>query len=161
MERIDLDLFVTFSVNQSQWISSALRLIGNTSNGIWPICDNSPVPTQTIPTGDVKECVDRLNCQGFISSSTPCRTRQCKVTMGIRGTNISSIIPNNLYNPEMPRKNSFPMTMSITNDPTLDQSSLKISTATWNGWIQGCGYGQAFLPDQGLQIYLAVDDYLE
>ena len=155
----DLDLTVTFSVNNNQFVVPILRLDSAESNKIYPACDTASNPTQLIPKGDVKDCVDRRVCNDANrNSGGDCnRPRSCKSTIGQDNGNHTNMQPPNL-NVIPQRLNNFPLTLILTNDPIKDQSFLTLSTQDWNGFKQRCGYGESFDTDAGLQIYLALDD---
>jgi len=145
-------LITTFSVNDAQWITPRLRLDNNASNNIYPSCDNSSAPTQYIPTGAIKVCVNSKDCDVYLDSGEDCASRACKSDFGLEGSNRTAIYPHNFG----VRDNAFAMTLTLTNHPILGQSFLTVSGTSWNGWTQGCGYGQAFDTNSGLQIYLAL-----
>ena len=151
----DPDLSVTFSVNNNQFIVPMLKLDGLSSNKIYPDCDTSSNPTQPIPRGDVKDCVDRIRCNAANrnSNGTCNRPRSCKSTIGLNFNNYTNMQPSNLM--AIPQRlNNFPLTLTLTNDPIKNQSFITLSAQDWNGFQQGCGYGQSFDTDAGLQIYL-------
>ena len=143
----DLDLIATFSVNSNQYFSYFIALDERNPNQIYPECIDANPPTQSIANGDVKSCVESSYC-----SSAGCSERDCKA---LGGSNHDTVFPSNTANN---KDNAFPMTIALENDPISGESYTRISTPSWNEWTQGCGFGEAFATNSGLQIYLALDD---
>ncbi len=147
----DLDVLVTFSVNNNQYITALFAIDGKISNRIYPaLCDTSSSPTVTLSTGDIKQCVDSDNC------GNGGNTREDKAT-GVTGDgNYVPILPNN-YDPTN-RRTEWLLTISLVNNPITDTLYTTISNPSWNGWTQSCGYGDSFATNSGLQIYIGLDD---
>ena len=146
----DLDLLVTFSVNKNQYLTHWFGLDNANPNSIYPgPCDISSSPTTLLASGDVKACVESNWC-------VETDRRDQKATNNNQN---KYIMPQNQFtDDDIDHDDAFPMTIKLTNDPINNQLSTVISSPTWNGWTQGCRYGNVFATASGMQIYLALDD---
>ncbi len=149
---IDLDLLLSFSVNNSQYITHWLAVdnIGSNDNTIYPGCDTNTIPTQSLATGNIKECVESELCIPINSA-----LRDQKANGGNSGGTNARVEPDNLGHN---KNNDWPITIQLINNPINNTLFTYIMEPSWGQWKQGCGFGEAFYSDLGLQIYIALDD---
>eukprot|EP01084_Bolivina_argentea_P081501 147570_1 len=136
----DSDLRVAFSVNSSQYISTVYNmdnqykslLLGNNTHAT--ICDNSTTPTQNILVGDI-ENFGKINNRGYASPFT-------------------NILPQ--YSPGTGDNNNWPMIFKIVNNPLSDFMFFSVTNPQRED-IQQCGFGESFISNNGIQIFIGGD----
>ena len=144
----DLDLLITFSANADQWITAFLLLDVN-SNRVTPGGCQPEEAQEPINSGDIESIVNLESYQGQIN-------RDVKIAPG---DSFGTFHPGN-RDSNRNYKNSFPMSITLINDPISDILEVTVTNPEWleESFIQTCTYTSSFDLENGLQIYIGGDD---
>ena len=137
-----IDLILSFSVNDAQYITTRIRMDNNDSNEIYPACNNKIISLLGI--GSINDIVS-----SSVSSSSVSQTR---VDKSLNGDNKIKWTP--LSYPEY--LNDFPITYTIYNDP-INNMLYIMYTSNFNSFFQDCLYS-SFATNSGFDLYFALDD---
>ena len=138
----DRDVIVSFSQNDSKYISNFIQLDGIQPNRIHPSCDKQLIPTESFATGNIPKLLD-------VDDGTERWWR-------ISGWNYTNALPEN--NRSICCSNQSPMIFKIENNPILGYSKYIYTNAINSGWQQQCGFSEVWSSNDYIEIFVFADD---
>eukprot|EP01084_Bolivina_argentea_P181419 313323_1 len=135
---IDMDMITSFSVNNQQYVSSLLQNAVGEGNWFGPSCDISIYPLSTLMYhGDIETAI--------LTGSGDRHARS--------GSDAGFWEP---YGSD----NGWPIIFTIENNPIYNIMKISVSNPVTNS-IQKCGFSEAFIADQGLDLFIGLHNYGE
>eukprot|EP01083_Nonionella_stella_P281139 956594_1 len=130
------ELIFGVTASNAEYISFKIPLSVEQPNQIYPLCNPSKTSTQLFATGDI--------------SSIPQTDRDCDIAGGSCANWGRMIPPNGAFAP------SSPITFEFENHPETDTLSVYFHTHSFaSGFQQICHFGNSFLTNHGLKIYIS------
>ena len=144
----DLDMFVAFSVDDSEYVSTDIRL-DNTDdlNMINPYCEYTEASAALSPAQGNIQSIAAANITGS-------RDKNVLTKHSLDGHNFGWNMEGDY--PDADHPNTWPLHFTLENVPDDDNLYLEYSCPDWNG-TSTCIY-KSFDTDKGLDILIAGDD---
>ena len=140
--KTDQDMLVSFSQNDTKYITSSIRMNSFERNIFYPYCDRQST-TESFATGDVEQLLDTDNG----------KDRLYKIT---DGWNYGYASPEN--NGSTCCSNQSPMIFKIVNNPVSGYSKYIYTNSINSEWQQQCGFSQVWSSDDYIELFIAGND---